>query len=95
MHRHGRDRLPLAAQQLPPHEIPDGRLHGALRQPRLRGDVLMRGAHAADAARVEIQIDDEGRRHLVVADQIRHQRIHDVVVDEHYSNKHYSDNEDR
>jgi len=59
-------------------------LHGSLRQPGAVGDHLMArasGPATSPRAPPEIEVDDEGRRAPIVADQIGHERVDDVEID--------------
>ena len=62
-------------------------MNGAFRKP---GDVRYRARTGADGAPlgscglgVKVQINEIGRRFLVVADQIAHQHVENIIVDGH------------
>jgi hypothetical protein len=84
VYRHGRDASPRDTDQPALHQPRKRALHGALRA-RCLGDVaerhLRRRAAAAVREPPEEQIDEKRGRLPVVTDQVRHQRIEDVVID--------------
>ena len=104
MLRRGSLGLPHGTHELPPVQMPQRRLHAALRQPRVIGDGLMTHAHALRPAAVrplpQVQIHDERRRRFVMADQIAEECLQDVMIeadclDIRYSAYDYSSQADR
>ena len=103
MFRSGRLTLPYGAHQLPSVEVPQRRLHAALGDPGVVGDVLVAGAHALHSLAVraapEVDVDDERGRRAVVANEVAEQRLEDVAVEAEclcgYGNQDYSRYSDR
>src|SRR5437773_1137597 len=73
------------ANELPAVEMPDRRLHGALGEAGIVGDIFVAHLHAPGIGRPgappQMEVDGEGGRRLVAPDQIAHQRVEDVVVE--------------
>lgn len=85
----------MDADQLSSYQTPHSALNRALRQTCGAGHRLVaepRGLHsAAQCLAPQVEIDQEGGRNAIVAHQVAHQDIHDVVVNLHdYIFKHYS-----
>jgi len=70
-----------------------GGLHGTLGDTDVFGDFLI--ADLDDAVLVlllgsEPEIDEEGHRAVVVADQVAEENVHDVIVEGEHASSHYS-----
>src|SRR5215208_634989 len=84
VHRHRRRSAALHGHEAAALEAGDGVLHGALREAGPLGDGAQ--ARLGPAARVggvapEIQVDEEGRRAAVVADEVGEQDVDHVCVE--------------
>src|SRR5213593_4593286 len=96
--RRGGRALVHRPDQLAAVEMADGRLHRALGEAGVVGDPLVADARAPGAAVAraapEMEVDGEGGGRLVVAHQVAHQGVENVVVDRYrfhrYSDRHYS-----
>lgn len=85
----------MDADKLSSDQTPHSALNRALRQACGAGDRLVaepRGFHpAAQRLTPQVEIHQEGGRNAIVAHQVAHQDIHDVVINLHdYIFKHYS-----
>jgi hypothetical protein len=85
--RHRRRRGLCRLQQLAPYQPAHARLRSALRNADRIGNRLIAGVNTlpADAPglKSEPEIDQKTGRLMVVADQVAHQDVHNIVVDGH------------